>query len=279
MPCLLLSSADNDSTATMIGWLVPLGEQFVVGHALAELETANGRLIIEAPKAGRLAELLIQPGQTVAVGAKLAHFEVADAGHSIDSTSEQKEDAMPEGPSTSRGKVIPVLMPQAGNTMEEGTVTSWRAKEGDEIAVGQVICEIETDKATIDFECPDAGRLARIVAQVGEPVAVKRVIAILADNDADADAYFAIPGQTAASSKVTAPETATPTDGKDKKQSRFIGAMPLTSLGRVKASPAARKLAVARGVALAAIGPGSGPEGRILSSDVKDFESSDISTA
>ena len=62
------------------------------------------------------------------------------------------------------GKVIPILMPQAGNTMEEGTVISWRVKEGDQIAVGQMICEIETDKATMDFESPDAGRLARIVA-------------------------------------------------------------------------------------------------------------------
>jgi pyruvate dehydrogenase E2 component (dihydrolipoamide acetyltransferase) len=278
MPCLLLSNAGNDSTATMIGWLVPLGERFVVGQALAELETANGRLIIEAPKAGRLAELLIQAGQTVAVGAKLARFEVADAGHSIDSTSEQKEKAMPEGDS-GRGKVIPVLMPQAGNTMEEGTVTSWRVKEGDQITVGQVICEIETDKATIDFECPDAGRLARIVAQVGEPVAVKKVIAILADNDADAEAYFAIPGQTAASSKITMPDIATSTDGKGKKQSRFAGVIPLTCTGRVKASPAARKLAAARGISLAAVGLGSGPEGRILSSDVKDFQSPDISTA
>src|SRR5262249_44352313 len=120
MPCLLLSIAGNDSTATMVGWLVPLAQRFVVGQARAVLEAEKGRLIIEAAKAGRHAELLIQPGQTVTVGAKLAHFEVADAGHSINSTSEQKEAAMPEGPSTSRGKVIPVLMPQAGNTMEEG---------------------------------------------------------------------------------------------------------------------------------------------------------------
>src|SRR5262245_48650635 len=279
MPCLLLSSAGNDRAATLTGWLVSSGEQFVVGQALAEFEIESGRLIIEAPESGRLTELLIQPGQTIGVSANLARFEVAAEANKIGSRSQEKADTMPDGRSTSPGKVIPVLMPQAGNTMEEGTVTAWRVKEGDQITIGQVICEIETDKATIDFECPDAGRLARIVAQVGEPVAVKKVIAILADNDADADAYFAIPGQTAASSKVTAPETATPTDGKDKKQSRFIGAMPLTSLGRVKASPAARKLAVARGVALAAIGPGSGPEGRILSSDVKDFESSDISTA
>ena len=62
------------------------------------------------------------------------------------------------------GKVIPILMPQAGNTMEEGTVISWRVKEGDSIAVGQVICEIETDKATIDFEVAGRRTARRIVA-------------------------------------------------------------------------------------------------------------------
>src|SRR3990172_7017105 len=94
-------------------------------------------------------------------------------------------------PSSGSGKVIPILMPEAGNTMEEGTVLAWLVKEGDHIAVGQNICEIETDKATMEVESPDAGRLARIVARVGEPVPVKEMIALLADNDADADAYLA----------------------------------------------------------------------------------------
>jgi len=280
MPDLLLSNAGGtDSTVTLVAWLISPGEQFAVGQALAELETENGRLIVEAPGAGCLMELLIQPGQTIVVGAKLARFEVTAAARNVATAPEQKEDAMPEGRSTSGGKAIPILMPQAGNTMEEGTVTAWRVKEGDPITVGQVICEIETDKATIDFESPDAGRLARIVAQIGQPVAVKKVIAVLADSDADADAYFAIPGQIATSSKSAAPEIAMPRSGNGKQQSRSAGAVPLTSGGRVKASPAARKLAAARGVALAAIGSGSGPEGRILSTDVKDFESSETSRA
>ena len=252
MPYLLLSSAGNDfSNATLAGWLISTGERLVDGQGLAEFETESGRLIVEAPAAGCLTELFIRPGQTIAVGTKLARFEVIDATRNVDPNSEQKEEAMAEGHSTSGGKVIPVLMPQSGNTMEEGTVTAWHVKEGDQIAVGQVICEIETDKATMDFESPDAGRLARIVAQIGEPVAVKKVIVVLADSDADADAYLANPG----------------------------GAVSVIIGGRVKASPAARKLATTRGVSLRAIGSGSGPEGRILSSDVKDFESPDISTA
>jgi pyruvate dehydrogenase E2 component (dihydrolipoamide acetyltransferase) len=279
MPHLLLSNAGTNPEATMLRWLVSSGEQFVVGQALAEFEIENGQLIVEAPAAGCLTELLIQPGQTVVVGAKLAHFEAPNATRGIDSTSEQRKEAMPEGYSTNRGKVIPVLMPQAGNTMEEGTVTAWRVKEGDQIAVGQVICEIETDKATIDFECPDAGRLARIVARVGEPVAVKKVIALLADSDADAEAYVANSGGAATSPKSRAPEITTSTGANGKKQERSVAATPVASEGRVKASPAARKVATARGVSLAAISSGSGPEGRILSTDVENCESPVISAA
>ena len=60
-------------------------------------------------------------------------------------------------------KVTPILMPQAGQSMEEGTILSWKAKIGDKIAVGQIIFEIETDKATLEVEAADAGRLAKIV--------------------------------------------------------------------------------------------------------------------
>ncbi|MEX2093601.1 MAG: dihydrolipoamide acetyltransferase family protein [Pirellulales bacterium] len=168
------------------------------------------------------------------------------------------------------GKVIPILMPQAGNTMEEGTVISWRVREGDQIAVGQILCEIETDKATMDFESPDAGRLARIVAPAGEPVAVKELIALLADNDADADDYLAGQGKpTAFSVSVPTPITnSTPVNGAVQKRSTVPAAV--TAEGRVKASPAARKLAAERGIELSAVGAGRGPGGRILSSDLQN---------
>ena len=94
-------------------------------------------------------------------------------------------------------------MPQAGNTMEEGVVVSWKVTEGDQIEVGQIICEIETDKATIEYESPEAGRLARIVAHEDETVPVKQPIAFLADNDADVDAHLAAIGTTAAAVAAT----------------------------------------------------------------------------
>ena len=90
-----------------------------------------------------------------------------------------------------RGEAIPILMPQSGNTMEEGTVIEWHVEEGDSIEVGQVICEIETDKATMEYESPVSGRLSRIVAKAEEPVAVKEIIAVVAEEDTAADAFLA----------------------------------------------------------------------------------------
>src|SRR4051794_23320141 len=85
-------------------------------------------------------------------------------------------------------QVTPLLMPQAGNSMEEGTLLKWRVAVGERITAGQVVCEVETDKATLDVEAPDAGRLPRIVAAEGAVVAVKQPIAYLAESDADVEA-------------------------------------------------------------------------------------------
>jgi pyruvate dehydrogenase E2 component (dihydrolipoamide acetyltransferase) len=164
-------------------------------------------------------------------------------------------------------------MPQAGNTMEEGTLVSWKVAEGDPIRVGQIICEIETDKATIEYESPEAGRLARIVAREQAAVPIKQPIAFLADNDADVDAYLAATGTAAAIAPAPLSGAAAGSSAKAVAvgPEARVGSdvSPVTAEGRIKASPAARKLAQERGIDLASLGAGSGPGGRILSTDVE----------
>ena len=165
------------------------------------------------------------------------------------------------------GKVIPILMPQAGQTMEEGTLLSWKVKEGDQISVGQVICEIETDKASMEVEATDGGRLARIVVKEGQTVAVRVPVAYLAQSDADVDAYLAsIAGDkpSEAASQPQTPKAEVPSD-----LSVAPAAAGISDTGRVMASPAARKIAAERGIDLASVSSGSGPGGRILSSDLE----------
>jgi pyruvate dehydrogenase E2 component (dihydrolipoamide acetyltransferase) len=167
-------------------------------------------------------------------------------------------------------------MPKAGQSMEEGTLLKWRVSVGQTIKKGDVIFEIETDKATMEVEATDAGRLARIVVKEGEILPVLQPVAYLAENDADVDAFVATQGQQGTGdrgqgtadngSKDTTPaEAGTPNK---EHVARASAAASVSAGGRVKASPAARKLAAERGVDLHGVATGSGPGGRILSSDV-----------
>ncbi len=152
-------------------------------------------------------------------------------------------------------------MPQAGNTMEEGRIVQWRVKAGDAIKEGQVLCEIETDKSTIAFESPLAGTIGAIVVGDGQSIAVKKPIAFLDDGDVPAaDAPVAVPAPTPAP-VVAAPTPKPVTTGIPK---------PVVSTGggSFPASPAARRLAKEQGLDLASIGAGSGPGGRIISTDL-----------
>lgn len=260
MPILKLPHwGPNVASATLLRWFKGTGEPFAADDQLVELEIEEAILAVSAGTAGVLATTLVVAGQTVQPGAVLAEFRTTASAEAVPSKS---EDPVNEPLPPDNSEVVPILMPQAGNSMEEGTVIEWRVKEGDTIDVGQIICEIETDKATMEYESPAAGRLARVVAQVGEPVAVKEPIAFLAEDDAAVETYLrqgagAVPQTKAAATPVV-----------ESKRSPLPPAEAGSPSGRVKASPAARKLAAEQGIALATLGAGSGPAGRILSFDV-----------
>jgi pyruvate dehydrogenase E2 component (dihydrolipoamide acetyltransferase) len=164
------------------------------------------------------------------------------------------------------GKVIPILMPKAGQSMDEGVILKWHAKPGAAINKGAILFEVETDKAAIEVEAPDSGRLARIVVAEGVSTPVLVPVAYLADNDADVDAFIANPGGGAAAVTTTA-SADVPAHAEGRAEQASAPAAT-TETGRVKASPAARKIAGERGVDLATVAAGSGPGGRILSTDV-----------
>jgi pyruvate dehydrogenase E2 component (dihydrolipoamide acetyltransferase) len=263
--------ADGVTAATVVRWLKQAGDGFCAGDALVELEIEDALVHLEALQSGTLAQVLAQPRQTVTVGARLAQLQAATAPVPQSKPETTVTPQLSDAPGTP-GNVVPILMPQAGNTMEEGILVSWKVTEGDRIQVGQIICEIETDKATIEYESPDAGRLARIVAREQETVPIKQPIAFLADNDADVDAYLAAMGTGA--TVAAAPSASAAAVSSAKAVATAAGARagrgpsPVTAEGRIKASPAARAIARQRGIDLASLGAGSGPGGRILSSDV-----------
>jgi len=278
-PITLPKLAGGVSAATVVRWLKRPGDALSPGDALVELEIEDALVHLEASQAGTLAQVLVQPRQTVTVGAELAQVQElaqvtsAPVPQSKPETTVTQQPSNAAGTAGTPGNVTPILMPQAGNTMEEGILVSWKVKEGDHIQVGQIICEIETDKATIEYESPDAGRLARIVAHEQDAIPIKEPIAFLADKDADVDAFLAAGGVKATSAAAPSAQAAAALPAQavagaaEARVSR--GRSPVTAEGRIKASPAAREIARQRGIDLASLSAGSGPSGRILSSDVE----------
>jgi pyruvate dehydrogenase E2 component (dihydrolipoamide acetyltransferase) len=152
-----------------------------------------------------------------------------------------------------------IVMPRLSDSMEEGTILTWLKQVGDEVAVGEELVEIETDKANMAYEADVAGTLTEILAQAGETLAIGSPIAVVGDGTA-------------------VPRPADEPLAEDRsplvRHMRSSGERTAGSAGgeRVKASPVARRIARERGIDLATL-TGTGPGGRIVKRDVKDAES------
>ena len=138
---------------------------------------------------------------------------------------------------------IKIEMPKLSDTMEEGVIAKWNVKEGDTVEAGDIIAEVDTDKATMDVEVFDSGTILKIVPGEGDAVPLGGLIAIIGDEGEDISALLA---ESIASS---------------------------SDNGRIKASPLAKKIAEDKGIDLSGVN-GSGPEGRITKKDVEDFKGS-----
>ncbi len=179
---------------------------------------------------------------------------------------------------------IEVLMPALSPTMTEGNLANWLKKEGDQIEAGEVIAEIETDKATMEVEAVDEGVLAKILVASGtENVAVNAPIALILEDGEDKKALDNYkpasraetkkeeakkePASTAPTPAAPAPATpATPTASQNITQQ-----ITQDNDDRIKASPLAKRIAKENNVSLAAVGFGSGPKGRIVRDDILSF--------
>lgn len=140
-------------------------------------------------------------------------------------------------------------------TMEEGVIVKWIKTEGDTISQSEVICEVETDKATMEFESPEEGTLLKIIAQEGQSVPVGADIAVVGEPDEDISELI---------EKQKPPVTVTDTDS----QQAAAGKIPASPDRKVRSTPAARVLAAKNDIDISAIA-GTGPQGRITRADVE----------
>lgn len=157
-----------------------------------------------------------------------------------------------------------VSMPRLSDTMQEGTITRWIKQPGDKVKRGDIIAEVETDKANMEIEAYDSGVLEQILIQEGEVAPIGQAIAIIGDGSGAKQAPVASVQASAASAngataQATAPAISTPT---------FVESAP--SEGRLKASPLARRIAEEHSIDLAQI-KGTGPGGRIVRDDLEDY--------
>ena len=162
---------------------------------------------------------------------------------------------------------IEITMPALSPTMTEGTLAKWLKKEGDMVVAGDVIAEIETDKATMEVEAAEEGKLARIlVAEGTEGVAVNAPIALLLEEDEDESALASAPAPATAPAVPEIPTPAQPA-APERPVATPAAPPPGVDAERIFASPLARRMAAQAGLDLASIA-GSGPHGRIIKMDI-----------
>lgn len=165
-----------------------------------------------------------------------------------------------------------VNMPRLSDTMQEGTITRWRKKPGDEVKRGDIIAEVETDKANMEVEAYDSGLLERILVQEGETAPIGRVIAIISSKNGAhkvvaSDQFTQKTSQTTQISASMGKNGVSPSHAGGHQGSTSVGK---EATGFVKASPLARRVAEEHGINLSGV-KGTGPGGRIVRDDVEDI--------
>ena len=279
--------SDTMTEGTVASWLKKVGDTIKEGDILAEIETDKATMEFESFNSGTLLHIGINEGETAAVDSLLAIIgkEEEDISGLISgaesSGAETKTQAPVEAnhevksqpttdnaqPTTSLPKgVVVVTMPRLSDTMTEGTVATWLKKVGDEVKEGDILAEIETDKATMEFESFNAGTLLFIGINEGQSAPVDSVLAIIGPAGTDitgiAENY---------KSGGTSVELVTPSAVEVAQQPSTDDRQPTTeNSDRIFASPLAKQIAKEKGINLSQI-KGSGENGRITKSDVDNF--------
>ena len=179
--------------------------------------------------------------------------------------------------------------------MEMGTIVSWEKKEGDQVSEGDLLCEIETDKATMGFETPEEGYLAKIVISAGtKDIPIGKLLCIIVENQEDVEKFkdyvddgssavapppAAKPAAAPAPAAAAPPPPPAPTPAAAPVAPVVSKPKPVSTGGRVLASPAAKRVAAERGIDLTQIQSGSGMDGMITSKDVENFTPSAAASA
>ena len=301
--------SDTMEEGTVASWLKKVGDRVEEGDILAEIETDKATMEFESFNEGVLLYIGIQEGETTKVDELLAI--IGEEGEDITSLIEEGAKIKPklvegeamkstsENEDTTEAKksvvadipegVVVVTMPRLSDTMEEGTVASWLKNVGDFIEEGEILAEIETDKATMEFESFNEGTLLHIGLAVGESAKVDGLLAIIGPEGTDVSNLvqnFSSNAQeqtnVAEEKFAETPQFVTTNETQNQAETPKIETETqstiITNNGRIYISPLAKKIAEEKGIDLNQL-QGTGENGRIIKRDVENFTPSNVTTS
>jgi pyruvate dehydrogenase E2 component (dihydrolipoamide acetyltransferase) len=282
--------SDTMTEGVIAKWLKKVGDKVKSGDVLAEVETDKATMELESYQDGVLLHIGVAEKQAVAIDGLLAI--IGKAGENIEALLANSQSnnpsavAAPKVETTAKQEVhIPVVspavapanvkatvirMPKMSDTMTEGVIAKWLKKVGDKVKSGDILAEVETDKATMELDNYEDGTLLYLSVEAGKAVVVDGIIAIIGEPDADYKQLLNAPTKTqvAVNQPVSQP---TIQEVKPTTQAPSTTQTDHTQTGRIKASPLAKSLAKAKGLDLKNIA-GTGEAGRIVKKDIETYQ-------
>ena len=230
---------ESVTEATVATWFKKPGDAVAQDEMLCELETDKVTVEVPSPAAGTLADIVAAEGETVGVDALLANISEGSGA-----AAPAPAAAPAAAPASDAGVAVDVMVPTLGESVSEATVSTWFKQVGDTVQQDEMLCELETDKVSVEVPAPASGTLTEILAAEGTTVAAGGKLAVMSGASASASASAAAPAAAAA----TAPAAAS--TSKD-----------------VEDSPAAKKAMAEAGISRDAV-KGTGRDGRAMKDDV-----------
>jgi pyruvate dehydrogenase E2 component (dihydrolipoamide acetyltransferase) len=295
--------SDTMTEGVIAAWHKKVGDAVKKGDLLAEVETDKATMELESYKDGTLLHVGADKGQKLQVNDLLAI--IGKPGEDISTlvkspaqgneSQKQQQPAQEAKPAAQSKPTTPapdkaasmdvskmeevILMPRLSDTMTEGVIAAWHKNVGDAVKKGDILADIETDKATMELESYKQGNLLYQGAKKGDKIQVNELLAIIGDA-AKVDVNQVVSAIKGSTSQAPTPAAAD-TKGEKSQQSEQAAKVETSTMddghhsgnGRVKASPLAKKLAAEKGIDLKAV-QGSGDDGRITKKDIENFKPS-----
>jgi pyruvate dehydrogenase E2 component (dihydrolipoamide acetyltransferase) len=296
--------SDTMEEGVIASWLKKVGDTINAGDILAEVETDKATMELEAFEDGTLLHIGIEEGNAVPVDGVIAIIgkkgenieallkklqngqeEEKEETSSDTKESEKKEpeqDKKEESIDVSDIKATVITMPKMSDTMQEGTIAAWLKKVGDQVNSGDILAEVETDKATMELEAFEDGVLLYQGVEEGNAVPVDEVIAIIGEKGADFEKLLKAHKQKeSASSNDAESKTESKEEAKNQEKSETSSSSTTSDSAqnaegdgeRIFVSPLAKKMAEEKGYDLSKI-KGSGENGRIIKRDIENYKPS-----